>query len=342
MNTKQKTSIKDIAKKLGVSQSTVSSVLNGKTAERRISDGTTHAILAYIEKSGFRPNGVARSLRTGCSKIIGMLVEDISNPFFASIAHLVEQKVARKGYRILLSSTENENKNAGEALATFWERQVDGYIIVPPAELPDALIRKIFKQKPLVLFDRTIDSLAASSVLIDNYNSMVLASNHLIERGYKNIAFITIESLQLQMVDRLNGYKDTLSENQLKTYIARIDRQLSDDENKEFIKEFIWAHPEVDAIIFSTNYVALLGLQVIKLLNLKIPLEMGIVGFDDSPYYALMNPAITSIVQPINELADGIVQLMLAQIKNEQNELLAPRSIRLKAALIPRASTARY
>ena len=338
---KQKLSIIDIATQLGVSKSTVSSVLNGKTEERRISEETRNVILDYIERSGFRPNAVARSLRTGNSKIIGMLVEDISNPFFASIAHLVEQKLTKEGYRILLSSTENDNENAAEALATFQDRQVDGYIIVPPSDLSGEMIRQIFRQKPLVIFDRAGDVSGASTVQIDNYNSMAFATRHLIESGYKNIGLISIESEQLQMLDRQRGYEDVLKENRLKAHIAKVDRRHSSENIKASIARFVTGHPAIDGIIFSTNYIALHGLQVLKSLHVNIPDAMGVISFDDSPYYELMTPTVTSIVQPVMEIADSIVQLLLAQIENKHNELTAPRSHQLDARLVKRASTAR-
>ncbi|UAY56029.1 LacI family DNA-binding transcriptional regulator [Arachidicoccus terrestris] len=333
-------SIVDIARELGVAKSTVSSVLNGKTGERRISEETRKAILEYIEKSGFRPNAVARSLRTGRSRIIGMLVEDISNPFFASIAHLVEQKVARLGYRILLSSTENDNRNAADALTTFWEQQVDGYIIVPPAELPEEIMQKIFGHSPLVFFDRSVTSMGASSVMIENYSSMILATRHLIEKGFKHIALITIESAQFQMIDRRRGYEDALYHRQLESYICEVDHQLSNDLIKDQIKLFLQTNPEIDSIVFSTNYIALLGLQVIKALDLKIPEDIGVIGFDESPYYELMNPAITSIVQPLTEMADCIVESLMEQIESDVNGLVKTKSIRLTATLVERASTA--
>jgi len=342
MKKKGKISIIDIAKELGVSKGTVSSVLNGKATERRISEETQKVILEYIEQSGFRPNSVARSLRTGRTHIIGMLVEDISNPFFASIAHLVEKKVAYAGYRILLASTENDNDNAAEALMTFWEQQVDGYIIVPSAELPVNFIAKILGQKPLVLFDRTIEAFKTNCVLIDNYDSMVMATKHLIENRFRHIAFITIESTQLQMKERLRGYENTLLNEHLISYILKVDRSFSNETIKEQIKNFIEKHPLVDAIIFSTNYIALLGLQVLKEQKIRIPGKIGVIGFDESPYYELINPAITSVVQPLNEMADCMVDLLMEQLNNGEKGLLTPKTIELNAVLMPRKSTGKH
>jgi len=337
---KKNLSIVELAKHLGVSKSTVSSVLNGKTKERRISEETRKIILDYIEQSGFRPNALARSLRTGKSKIIGMLVEDVANPFFAEVSHLVEQKLAKLGYRILLSSTENDNENAAEAIATFQERQVEGYIIVPPTDLSEVIKQDILTNSPCVIFDRMVNGLNVCSVQIDNYNSMTTATRHLINNGYQHIAFVTIKSDQMQMTDRLRGYKETIRQGLLKTFILKVDRRNSVDEIKKNIANFLLAYPQLDAVIFATNYIALIGMQVLKMRGLNAPEKIGVIGFDDSPYYMLMTPSVTSIVQPVSQIAEGIVELLLLQLQNGSNTR-RPHTLCFNCELIERESTVR-
>ena len=132
---KKKVSIHDIAKQLNVSAATVSFVLNGKATEKRISGEMEQRILKHVKQLGYRPNRVAKSLRTGKSKIIGMLVEGIADPFFAAIARNVEEQAYKLDYKIFYASTENETRIAKEILGAFRDTQVDGYIIVPPPGL---------------------------------------------------------------------------------------------------------------------------------------------------------------------------------------------------------------
>ncbi|MGJ1206515.1 LacI family DNA-binding transcriptional regulator, partial [Sphingobacterium lactis] len=124
--------ISDIAKNLGVSVTTVSFILNGKAKEKRISEGLTKRVLDYVKKVGYKPNQLAQSLRTGQSKILGLIVEDISNPFFSNVAKYIERIAYDNGYHIIYCSMDNDETKAKELIQLFYDRQVDGYIITPP------------------------------------------------------------------------------------------------------------------------------------------------------------------------------------------------------------------
>jgi len=136
---KKKIRISDIAGALGVSVTTVSFILNGKAKEKRISDGLTKRVLDYVKKVGYKPNELAKSLRTGKTKIIGLVIEDISNPFFANIARLIEEKAYEKGYRILYGSTDNQPEKTIELIELFRDRHEDGYIITTSEGVRDTM-----------------------------------------------------------------------------------------------------------------------------------------------------------------------------------------------------------
>lgn len=151
---KKRILISDIAKALGISVTTVSFILNDKAKEKRISEALTKRVLDYVKKVGYKPNELAKSLRTGKTKILGLIIEDISNPFFGNIARLIESKVYEQGYRIIYCSTNNDVEKAKELIQMFYDRQVDGFIITPSDGLEDTVKQLQQNNIPVVLFDR--------------------------------------------------------------------------------------------------------------------------------------------------------------------------------------------
>ena len=140
-----------MARELNLSATTISFVINGKAAEKRISNDVKERVLAYVKETGYQTNMVAKSLRTGKTKIIGMLVEDISDPFFSSIARVVEEKAYKLGYKIFNSSTENDTIRARDLIKVFRERQVDGYIIAPSPGIEEEIQQLVDDNFPVVL-----------------------------------------------------------------------------------------------------------------------------------------------------------------------------------------------
>src|SRR5690606_38947830 len=205
---KKRILISDIAKALGISVTTVSFILNDKAKEKRISEALTKRVLDYVKKVGYKPNELAKSLRTGKTKILGLIIEDISNPFFANIARYIETKAYSRGYRIIYCSTENNSEKAIEFIQLFRDRHVDGYLITPPVGIQDTVAELIEQGLPVVLFDRYFPELPTDYVIVQNKQGALEATNHLIEQGFKRIAFVTSTSQQTQMRDRMEGYME--------------------------------------------------------------------------------------------------------------------------------------
>ena len=308
---KKKTSIHDIARHLNVSATTVSFVLNGKAEERKISTALERKVLDYVEEVGYRPNHIAQSLRTGKSKIIGMLVESISDPFFAGIARVIEDNLYQLGYKIFHSSTDNDTQRAKSLLQIFRERQVDGYIIVPAPGIEDDIQGLLNDSKPVVLFDRYFPELNTTNVVIDNAGGAYNATRHLFENGFDNIAFITLDSEQIQMQDRLTGYKKCIRENKLASYIYCTEYTMQPDKICALIKEFLRENNDINGVVFATNYLAVSGLQAIKELGLLVPADIGVVGFDDNTHFSLFSPSITAVAQPVEEISKHTVQQLI-------------------------------
>jgi LacI family transcriptional regulator len=335
---KKKASIHDIARQLKVSATTVSFVLNGKAEEKRISSDLEKRIMKYVRETGYQPNHVAKSLRTGKSKIIGMLVEDISDPFFSSIARVIEGNAYKLGYKIFYSSTENDGEKTRALIKVLRERQVDGYIIAPPPGIEEEVKSLMNDNLPVILFDRYFLSLETTNVIVDNFGGSHAAIKHFLENGYKNIAFVTLDSSQTQMHDRLKGYIKAIAGNKLKQCVCKIPYAMKQDKIVEAIRLFLEKHPEIDAVLFGTNYLAVSGLEALHQLGLKIPSDVAVIGFDDNTHFSLFSPAITAVAQPVQEISETVIKKLIARLSGKE-KLAEKGTIVLPVKLIVRESS---
>ena len=330
---KKKTSIVDIAKSLNISPTTVSFILNGRAKEKRISDSVVEKVQKYIEEVGYKPNTLARSLRTGKTNTIGLLVESIANPFFANIARRIEELAYKSGYKILYSSTENDTQKTKDLIHLFQERHVDGYIISPPDGIEEEINTLLKSGSPVVLFDRDLADVEADAILIDNLCSTYNAINHLVDSGFKNIGFITLDSLQSQMIDRLSGYEKAMQEHNLPFHIKEISYQQSVDNTVRHINSFILRN-KLDAVLFATNYLGISGLKAIKELDLTIPTDIAIIAFDDHDLFELHTPPISSISQPVEEISNQLITILLEKLKlrlkQKKEQHIIPTSLKIR------------
>lgn len=317
----------------------VSFILNGRAKEKRISDEVVERVLKFVEEVGYRPNVLARSLRTGKSNIIGLLVENIANPFFACIARMIEENAYRNGYKILYSSTENDTDKTRDILRIFRERHVDGYIIAPPEGIEQEVAALIRSGSPVVLFDRFLAGLQdVDSVGINNADSIYGGVRHLVSEGFRNIAFVTLDSAQSQMQDRLHGYKLAAKEFGFAEQIREVSFNQQSDSIVRQIVSFLREKEKPEAIVFATNYLGVSGLRAIKELGLKIPEHIAVLVFDDNDLFELHTPSISSIAQPIKEISDKVISLLLERLDGSERPLESRRVI-LNTGLIIREST---
>ncbi len=313
-------SIKDIARMADVNPSTVSLVLNGKAKQMRISDSLAEKIKMLAKQAGYQPNHIAVSLRKGSTKILGLIVEDISNTFFASLAKIIEDEVQTLGYRVVYCSTENDTSKAKELVNMLFQRQVDGYLITPTAGMEKNIKQLVQQNKPVVLIDRYFPELNVPHVVLNNYAGAVNGMEHLIKKGYKNIAFITVDLQLIQMYERERAYVETLKKHGLtvkKNMILKLPYAEVNGNTEDEITSFIKKHFSADAIFFATNYLGICGLGSIKKLALKIPDDIAVICFDDHDVFKLHTPGITSIKQPINEIATTAIEFLMEQINDK-------------------------
>lgn len=333
-----KLSIKDIAQRCNTSITTVSFVLNGRADEKRISRELKEKILKTIEDTGYKQNQFARGMRTGKTNIIGLIIEDISNVFFSAVARIIEEDAYKRGYKIIYCSTDDNTEKTKELIRLFMERNLDGYIITPPKGLEDEIQMLINNKIPVVLFDRYFPGLETDYVIVDNFNASKKAVQHLFDSGFENIALVTTSSDQTQMLERLSGYEKTIVKNGKKPKVLKIPFDHSAEQNIKAISTYLKKNKELDAIFFSTNYLAFKGLEAISQLKLKIPDNLAVVAFDDQDFFRIYNPSITAIAQPVKDISLKLIDILLQKMESEEKPV---EKVILSTNLIVRNSSVR-
>jgi LacI family transcriptional regulator len=330
-------SIKDIAGDVGVSTTTVSFVLNGKAKEKRISEDLKNKILEVAARLNYRPNQVARGLRTGQTHTLGLIIEDISNPFFANLAKAVEEEADKFGYTVMFCCTENNEQKASGLLLMLKHRQMDGFIITPTPGMENEVKLLEEEGRPVVLIDRYFTDLDTSYVTVDNYMGAFDATSRLISCGYTRIGLVTTDSRQVQMKNRFEGYIGALNEHHLpidEKLVFKLGSDHTHDNAVQQITDFITLQ-KIDAVFFTTNYLGVYGLESLRVSGKKIPEEIGVICFDDNDLFRLGTPAISVISQPIVEIGQQAVECLLAQLKDKD---MVPRKIMLEPKLLQRES----
>jgi len=312
-----KLSIKDVASALGLSITTISFIIN-KKAKNRISEEVIKKVEDYIKKVGYKPNASAQSLRTGKTNTIVFMAEDISDPFFSGIAKEMEDLAFNNGYKIIYCSTENRKERALELLSTFKDKQIDAFIITPPDDFENEINALIEEKRTIILFDRYYKELKHNYVVLDNYNSCGNAVKFLLEEGFENVAFVGLESDLSPMRERLEGYLDEVKNNQKQpiSLLIKFD-EVKSPKGKEVFENFLREHPNIDAILFSTNSLAITGLRVLREVGKKLPEDIGVVTFDDRELFELHSPPISVVSQPVSELAKELIKGTLNLLKSK-------------------------
>lgn len=334
----KKTSLKDIALKVGVSTALVSSVINGKGKGIRVRDEVANKIRQTAEDLGYQPNEIARSLKKGATKTLGLIVADISNPFFGYLARCIENEAIKFGYIVIIGSSDEEVQKSDLIISNFLKRQVDGFIIAP-AEGTSEQIKTLFQKKiPMVLIDRYFPEISTNYVVLDNYHATFNATSHLIKKGFKRIAIVAYKLSLIHMKDRIRGYVEAMESHNLSDSISVIEIGMKNSKNeisKTYLSMFV-ENRNIDAVIFSTNLLSIEGLYCLTENKIRIPEDMGIIGFDGGDCFNLFYSPITYIKQPIEEMANEAVKTLMDYFDNVESHKIS--HIILESKLIVRSS----
>ncbi len=208
---KKRTSIKDIAGKLGVSTTLVSFVLNGKGKEKRVSAAMAAKIVSTAREMHYSPNQIARSLRKGATNTIGLIVADIANPFFGVLARTIEDEAGKHGFDVLIGSSDEDRDKSASLIEIFLNRQVDGFIIVPVEGTEEQIDTLQKTDIPVVLVDRYFPAVqSVSHVVLDNFRATYDATAYLAQKGYRKTGLIAYESSMVHVSERIRGYEEAM------------------------------------------------------------------------------------------------------------------------------------
>lgn len=310
--------IRKISELAGVSVATVSRVLNHPET---VSEETRDRIIKIMEEINYVPNSIARSLSTNRTSTIGLIIPNILNPLYPSIAKGVEDIFFKKGYNILLSNTENDAKREKDSIEMLLSKKVDGLIICS-STLKRTELDIILKQKvPLVLVGDYIEDSDISIVYTDYKLGGYLATNHLIKTGCKIIAHIRGPMNNKSSMQKLEGYKKALLEAGIEydeEYIIEGNDQI--DGGQLAIKKMIKKKGKPDGIFVANDLMALGAIEAIKVLGYKVPEDIAIVGFDDIDVASLIEPKLTTIIHPVYRMGLTSARLLLDLITNEEED----------------------
>ncbi len=320
-NPHKKATIVDIAKELSVSNTLVSMVLSGNGPKHRVSKATIKRILETAKKMGYNPNLMARGLRTGKSGIIGLIVADISNPFFAMIARLLENEAYKYEYEVMFASSDEDLDKFTKLGNAFITRQVDGLIITPVIGSQDIIQEWSSKNIPIVSIDRHISSLNIPYAATDNYNASFDILKYVYKKGYKKIAYLGKQSNLSSFTDREKGFREGAKALKIKKEnysIFQLDYHKWKIELKSTIEKII--NENFDLIYFSQNMLGISGLKILKELKIKIPDDIAVVSFDNPDVFDFFSPPITCYEQPLDILAKNALQYLMKIIDGESME----------------------
>jgi LacI family transcriptional regulator len=337
----QKITIHDIARELKLTSGTVSRALNDNP---RISEATKFLVKEKAAELKYQRNKIASSLRSGKSHTIGVIIPSAQMNFFGSVVHGIELMASSNGYSILLYQTEETTSLERKAIETFLSARVDGILASVAKETIDFTHYQELQKRhiPLVLFDRTNDALNVPSVLIDDYKGAFLATEHLIEKGYKKIAHVLgprhIKSFQ----ERLKGYEDALQKHGIKQrpdFIYKGD--ISIESGKAAVDYFFNLPVIPDAVFAVEDYTALGIIKGLKERKVNIPDDFGVIGFANESFGEHITPSLSSVDQQTVQMGKAAMKLLMEiiAVKEKKHGLQSKQKIVLEPILYAREST---
>lgn len=318
----KRTSIKDIAHSVGVSTTLVSIVLNGKAEQYRISKDVAQKVIDVAQSLDYTPNVAARNLRVGKSQLIGLVITDISNPFYAAIARIIENRANELGYSVISSSSDDDPISANKSINLLLNKGVDGLIIIP-CDGSREIIKKLHERNtPVVLVDRNFPDINVSFSCLNHYKATQIATQHLIDQGFENIGLIGYKTNMDHILDRIKGYEETMINAGLKKNIHVEKVNLADAQIEvQHTLEVLIENEKVDSIIFLTNMLTVIGLYHLKAMHVRIPEDVAIIGFNKNDVFNLFSSTITHIEQPLELIAKQSVNILVDKIQHGEQEI---------------------
>jgi LacI family transcriptional regulator len=315
MHRKSEPTIHDIARELQISASTVSRALQNNP---RISQKTREKIKAVADAIGYRPNTLASNLRNKRSNTIGIVVPLINRYFFSSVISGVEEVAFKAGYTVVISQSNDQANKETAIVHSMFANRVDGLIISIAMQSTSFEHLKMFKRKniPLVFFDRAVPEIETNKIVVDDFMGGFRVTQHLIDQGYRRIGHMAGPQNLRSYSDRKKGYMEALEKNGMK-YDENlvITNSLTSDEGIEAIQKLMSLPQPPDAVFCGNDTTALSSMIYLRDNGIRIPEDVGIVGFSNEPFSRVVSPSISTIAMPGFMMGQKAAEMILKQIE---------------------------
>jgi LacI family transcriptional regulator len=326
--------MKDVAKLAGVSVATVSSTLSGRSF---VSAELKQRVEAAIRELGYAPNAVASGLKRGKSSLIGLIVPDITNPFFTELVHCIQRRAAEAGFVVLLGVSDDQVAREAELIGLMRSHQVAGAIVIPCGGEQDCLnLGRLAAGMPLVAADNAPSGLMIDTVVLDNRMAARLATSHLLSLGHKIIATIAGPPHRFVSQERFIGFKTALESHGLSIgpdHVNRGDFHVA--EARAASLALLRSTPRPTAIFVANNQMLIGAMQAVAEMEISVPQEVSIVAIDDFAWAAAFSPTLTTVRQPIDAIAEAAIERLKLRIGGLRDD---PSRIVLAPELVIRQS----
>ena len=333
----QKNTLLTISEQTGFSVSTISRVLSGKAKTYRISRETETLIKEAAQRLNYQPNLIAQTLRTQKSNTVGLLIPEVDNPFFASLAGIIIGILHSRGYHVLLADSRESARDEVQELRMFMSRSVDGIICIPVSSTPD-FHEHVSSQIPMVLIDRHFKKTSLSYVCTDNYAGSRMATEYLLDRGYKRILAIQGVPDSMPNKERVRGFVDAIGVHGVDYKIAGNAFSVENG-NREILAAFSGGR-EYDAVFAFSATILLGAIDALRRLDLRPGKDVGIISYDNNGFLDFMDPAVTRVEQPLREAGkvavDTLMEIIAARRAGHPDP--ASRQILIPPTLVVRGS----
>lgn len=332
------TTIIDVAKKAGVSKTSVSRYLNGKNSGH-MSEKTKERIVQAIKELDYQPNSIARSLKQKSTNVIGLVVNDMSNLFFLEIIRGIETELKNSGYNLLVCNSDTNVEMELECLKMLEKRQIDGVILIG-MNMPVSHIEKIKTEFPIVLMEREPGKTNLDSVRIDNKVGAYAAVSHLIERGHTQIAHIAGPGIAAMAVERKEAYIECMRDHGLEVlpqYIVSGNYKL--ESGYAGMQSLMALKDKPTAVFCANDYMAMGALRYLMEQGYRVPEDAALVGYDDIMVARMVTPPLTTVRQPVWELAGVAARLLIERIEHKDSMPEEGQTVIMQSKLVVRASS---
>lgn len=325
--------LKMVAERAGVSVNTASRAINNKSD---INEETKKRVLKVAQELGYVQNATAVALRTKKTRTLGVVIADNRNPFYAEVLNGIEEAAREKNYHIILANTQRDYQKEEEAINLLLAKRVDGLLITPVQDRNDDIKKLIEANIPFVIVGRDFENIEVDAVYNDEVKGGFFATEYLIKKGHKRIAFINGFLHKSPAQGRLEGYKKALKEHGIPLVDMMVSvGDIDVEDGYERTKQMLEKNLDFTAIFAYNDMMAFGAMQVIKEKGLRIPEDIGLVGYDDIPFSSLISPSLTTIKLKKQELGAESIKLLLSRINGSREKM---KKIMLNVELIVRGT----